>query len=282
MENKLIFSGHETFHCKNMWLKKGYDYVERDGRFIDEACIDLGVGRNMVSSIRFWLKAFNIIDLENERSTDIANFLFNADYGVDKYLENETSLWVLHYLLVVNKYASINSIIFNELRKVKPEFSKENFVNHALGFDSSLNRNTLSKDFSVFLRNYYSKNERNVEDSFSGILSDLELVQEIKKDKTTKYIIQNNKQEDIPIELILFIILENSGYGQSISFKNIYSDYNSVGNIFAFSKEKLENKLIEISEQYKDIVYSNDSGVKELQFKNDKPNSFDILRSCYE
>lgn len=282
MSDRLVFSGHETFHCKTLWLKKGFDFVERNGKFTDEACIDLGVGRNMVSSIRFWLKAFDIIDFEKENTTKIADFLFDEENGKDKYLENEASLWLLHYLLVINDYSSIYSIIFNEFRKFKPEFSKENFVTYIEGIDSSLNQNTLTKDFSVFLRTYYSKNEKDIEDSFSGILSDLELVHEIKKNNITKYVIQNNKQQDIPIELILFIILENKEYGKSISFKNLYSDFNSVGSIFVFSKEQLEKKLILISEKYKDIIYSNDSGIKELQFKNEKPNSFEILSQYYE
>tara|TARA_R110001632_G_scaffold232806_1_gene374689 strand:+ start:51723 stop:52571 length:849 start_codon:yes stop_codon:yes gene_type:complete len=281
MSNRLIFSGHETFHCKSLWLKKGYDFVGRNGKFTDQACIDLGVGRNMVSSIRFWLKAFYIIDFEKENSTEVANFLFNENNGRDKYLENEVSLWLLHYLLITNDYSSIYSIIFNEFRKLKPEFNKENFVTYIEGIDSGLNKNTLAKDFSVFLRTYYSKNEKDIEDSFSGILSDLELVHEINKGKSIKYTIQNNKQEDIPIELILFVILENKEYGKSISFKNLYTSLDSVGNIFAFSKEQLEKKLIVISEKYEDIIYSNDSGIKELQFKNEKPNSFDILSEYY-
>jgi hypothetical protein len=281
MSNRLIFSGHETFHCKSLWLKKGYDFVGRNGKFTDQACIDLGVGRNMVSSIRFWLKAFYIVDFEKENSTEVANFLFNENNGRDKYLENEVSLWLLHYLLITNDYSSIYSIIFNEFRKLKPEFNKENFVTYIEGIDSGLNKNTLAKDFSVFLRTYYSKNEKDIEDSFSGILSDLELVHEINKGKSIKYTIQNNKQEDIPIELILFVILENKEYGKSISFKNLYTSLDSVGNIFAFSKEQLEKKLIGISEKYEDIIYSNDSGIKELQFKNEKPNSFDILSEYY-
>lgn len=281
MSNRLIFSGHETFHCKSLWLKKGYDFVGRNGKFTDQACIDLGVGRNMVSSIRFWLKAFYIIDFEKENSTEVANFLFNENNGRDKYLENEVSLWLLHYLLITNDYSSIYSIIFNEFRKLKPEFNKENFVTYIEGIDAGLNKNTLAKDFSVFLRTYYSKNEKDIEDSFSGILSDLELVHEINKGKSIKYTIQNNKQEDIPIELILFVILENKEYGKSISFKNLYTSLDSVGNIFAFSKEQLEKKLIGISEKYEGIIYSNDSGIKELQFKNEKPNSFDILSEYY-
>ncbi|RLD34691.1 MAG: hypothetical protein DRJ02_02275 [Bacteroidetes bacterium] len=59
----LKFSGHETFICKQLWLKKGYDFLQKGYNFNDpDAVVKLGVGKNMVSSIRFWLKAFNIID----------------------------------------------------------------------------------------------------------------------------------------------------------------------------------------------------------------------------
>jgi hypothetical protein len=283
MDKKLIFSGHETFHCKNIWLKKGYDFVKKNGKFTDDACVELGVGRNMVSSIRFWLRAFGIIDLNSEKPTEIASFLFDENIGKDKYLENETSLWLLHYFLIITDYSSIYSIIFNDFRKLKPEFDKTNFATYIEELDSSINQNTLSKDFAVFLRTYHSKNTKEKEDSFSGFFSDLELIHEIKKkDSSSKFSISNNKEQNIPIELVLFIILENKEYGNSISFKSLYSDFNSVGNIFAFTNNQLEKKLISISEKYTDIVYSNDAGIKELQFKDVKPNSFQILKECYE
>lgn len=283
MAERLIFSGHETFHCKNLWLKKGYDFVKKGRKFTDEACIELGVGRNMVSSIRFWLKAFGIIDIKNEKTTEIADFLFDEEKGIDKYLENEASLWLLHYLLVTNNYSSIYSIIFNDFRKLKPEFDKTNLSTYIDELNPSINHNTLSKDFSVFLRTYHSKNSKDKEDSFSGFFSDLELVHEVKKKEiSSKFSILNNKEQTIPIELILFIILENKDYGNSISFKNLYSDFNSVGNIFAFNNNQLEKKLISISEKYPNIIYSNDAGVKELQFKTEKPDSLQILNEYYE
>lgn len=283
MSEKLVFSGHETFHCKNLWLKKGYDFVKNGGKFTDEACVELGVGRNMVSSIRFWLKAFGIINLQTEKVTEIADFLFDENTGNDKYLESETSLWILHYLLVINNYSSIYSIIFNDFRKLKPEFDKINLSTYVSEINSSINHNTLSKDFSVFLRTYYSKNGKDKEDSFSGLFSDLELIHEIKKkDTSSKFSISNSKDQNIPIELILFIILENKNYGNSISFKDLYSEFNSVGNIFAFNSNQLESKLIDISEKYTDIIYSNDAGIKEIQFKNGKPNSLQILKGHYE
>lgn len=282
MSDRLVFSGHETFHCKSLWLKKGYDFVNDNGKFTDEACIDLGVGRNMVSSIRFWLKAFNVIDLENEKNTKIANFIFNEKTGKDKYLEREITLWLLHYLLITQDHSSIYSIIFNQFRKLKPEFDKDNFVSYMLGIDSRINQNTLGKDFSVFLRTYYSKNVKDVEESFSGLLSDLNLVYEIKREQSSKFNIQNTKTDDILDELILFVILENEEYGQSISFKSLFNEHDSVGNIFAFTQEQLEKKLISISEKFPFILYSNNAGVKELQFKSNKPNSLEILAKCYE
>lgn len=60
---KLTFSGHDSFHCRQLWLKKGYDFIEEGYSFNDDyAVVQLGVGKNMVSSIRFWLKAFKTIN----------------------------------------------------------------------------------------------------------------------------------------------------------------------------------------------------------------------------
>ena len=47
------FSGHESFHCKSLWLKKGYDFICNKKHFADtDSVVELGVGKNMVSAIR--------------------------------------------------------------------------------------------------------------------------------------------------------------------------------------------------------------------------------------
>ena len=63
MASKFVFSGHESFPCKALWLKKGYDFVVQDKSFNSpDAVIDLGVGKNMVASImRIWKFMFFII-----------------------------------------------------------------------------------------------------------------------------------------------------------------------------------------------------------------------------
>ncbi|MDR1666609.1 MAG: DUF4007 family protein, partial [Bacteroidales bacterium] len=74
---RYTFSGHESFYCKSLWLKKGYDFVKADNNFnAEDAVVHLGVGKNMVSSIRYWMRAFDL--LEEGNPTKIADFLFDS------------------------------------------------------------------------------------------------------------------------------------------------------------------------------------------------------------
>lgn len=280
--NQLKLSGHESFHCRPFWLKKGYDFVKSNQSFSDKSGIELGVGRNMVGSIRFWLKAFDIVD-ENEKLTAFAEMLF-ADNGWDPFLEDEATLWLLHFKLSSKQYSSIYHVIFSELRKVRPEFSKNHFISQINEIDHNQSENIVAKDFSIFTRTYFAKDSSDKEESYSGLFTELGLLSEVGEDsqKNQLYHISNSKQNSIPWEVILFCILENENYGDSINIKSLFSDSKGVGSLFVFNQEGLENKLIEISENQKDIVYKNDAGVKELQFKKGKPSGIDILKGYYE
>src|SRR6185437_16735245 len=121
VQKKYIFSGHDSFQCRQLWLKKGYDFVKSGKAFGNEdAVVTLGVGKNMASAIRFWMKAFQLLT-SDDKLTPFADKLL-AENGYDPYLEDEASLWLLHYSLVSSGYSSSYSIIFNELRREKTEF----------------------------------------------------------------------------------------------------------------------------------------------------------------
>jgi len=283
---KYTFSGHDSFQCRQLWLKKGYDYVQEGKNFNDEdAVVQLGVGKNMVSSIRFWLKAFNIID-NKDIITEFGYRLFDDDNGYDPFLEDEASLWLLHYQLVKNGFASIYSIIFNEFRKEKLFFNKETFVNYVKRFgksnpDLNFNENTVAKDFIVFANLYKNDPEsKDVEDSFSGILSEIELLKTTGKGKEEQFYIENAERDNLPEAVVLYAILDNSNYGNSISLNSLEFDLNSPGSIFALNRSGLMNKISEIVSEYKDITFTDQAGIKELQFKK-KSDAFTILDTYY-
>lgn len=283
---KYTFSGHDSFQCRQLWLKKGYDYVQEGKNFNDEdAVVQLGVGKNMVSSIRFWLKAFNIID-NKDIPTEFGKRLFDDENGYDPFLEDEASLWLLHYKLVKNSFASIYSIIFNEFRKEKLFFNKDTFVNYVKRIgesnpDLNFNENTVAKDFIVFANLYKSNPEsKDVEDSFSGILSEIELLKTTGKGKEEQFFIENSERDNLPEAIVLYAILDNPSYGKSISLNSLEFDNNSPGSIFALNRTGLMNKISDMVDGFKDITFTDQAGIKELQFKN-KADAYSILDTYY-
>lgn len=284
--NKFSFSGHDSFQCRQLWLKKGYDYVQEGKNFNDDdAVVQLGVGKNMVSSIRFWMKAFNVID-NKDIPTEFGKRLFDDENGYDPFLEDEASLWLLHYQLVKNSFASIYSIIFNAFRKEKLFFNKETFVNYVKRIgesnaDLNFNDNTVAKDFIVFANLYKNNPEsKDVEDSFSGILSELELLKTSGKGKEEQFHIENTERDNLPEYIVLYSILDNPNYGYSISLNSLEFDINSPGSIFALNRYGLMNKISDLVGDFKDITFTDQAGIKELQFKN-KVDVYTILDKYY-
>jgi len=294
IKTKLTFSGHDTFHCRQLWLKKGYDFLYNGGSFTDPfAIVELGVGKNMVSSIQFWMKAFGLIDTNN-KLTEFATYLFDKN-GKDPYLEDEATLWLLHYKLVTLDVATLYGLLFNDIRREKIEFTKEaiiSFVNRKTEEleVKAINQNTLSKDIDVLVKMYlpgHSKQDK--DDIFSGLLTELALIQEEKRkvdDKTWKtfYSIVGAERSMIPDEIILFAILENRNFENSISLYSLEHDQNMIGNVFTMNRTGLIDRIDNIAKNKKfkkyGIVFSDQAGVRELQLKK-KPNPLEILNSYY-
>lgn len=282
----MTFSGHESFQCRQLWLKKGYDFVNKNKSFSDEdAVVELGVGKNMVNSIRFWMKAFNILSID-DKLTNFAHKLL-ADDGWDPYLEDEASLWLLHYQLVKKGFASTYSIVFNELRRERIEFTKDNFiafVRRKAETEKSfpINEKTLYEDFGVLSKMYLRSDVQNKdkEDSFSGILTELDLVKSFSKGKEDFFMIQNTERPEIPDEVILFGILDSESFDASINLNTIEQDFNNVGSVFALSRPGILCKIENLTSKYPYLIFNDHAGVKELQFKK-KPNALTILNRYY-
>lgn len=281
------FSGHETFQCRHLWLKKGYDFVKSGRAFSDEdAVVELGVGKNMVTSIRYWMRAFDLLGV-SDALTDFAEKLFDED-GFDPYLEDDASLWLLHYQLVRKGYATTYSLIFNELRKEQMEFSKDKFVRfmhakHEAGLAFPFNRNTIESDFDVFVKLYVGTAEasKDNEEVVAGILPDLQLVRVIKGEKHPLYHIESDEKEGLPEEIVLFALLSDERIGNSVSLDTIERNYNSAGSIFAINRVGLVNKIERLCEKYDWLVYKDDAGIRELQFKSKPDDKYEILKDYY-
>lgn len=292
----LRFSGHESFQCRNLWPKKGFDFIQDEGDFnSDEAVLSLGVGKNMTTSIRFWMDALGFRKENQNTSSFLIGEKLLSDGGWDPYLEDIGSLWLLHFELVRNDYASIYNLVFNHFRKYRTEFTK----NHLLAFikSSSLTEDslpadsTLKTDIGVFLKTYLQPTakdgRRNIEDQFSSLLMELGLIKFIgniegmdgEKEKLYKF--EQSNQETLPTEVFLYSIIENEKFRTSITVQNLLNTENSPGSVFMMNPDTLISKIEDLVNLDERIVYKEDAGKRVLQIPDDI-NSIDVLRSYYD
>jgi len=295
--SKLTFSGHETFICKQFWLKKGYDYLKKGKGFSDsKSVVELGVGKNMVSAISFWLKAFGLTT-NAHAINPLAETIFNKENGYDPFLEDIGTIWLLHYFLVKTSRSSIYNIVFNNFRRHRfDEFTKEhllNYLNNVCDQErQTISQKTLENDINVFFKTYekpdtLSKVE--IEDTFTGLLQDLGLVQRYRTDETKQvwYRIPNSTRIDLPHQIVLYAILDRLDdltKSHVISFKELQQDQNSPGIVFALSDEGMMNKIDKIIQQHsKDVTFTQDAGVQVLQFRSGtKLNKQQVLTDFYK
>lgn len=297
--NKLRFSGHDTFIVRTFWPKKGYDFLTKGGKFSsDDAVVDLGVGKNMVSSINYWMKALGLLNENTNELTDFANFLFNEN-GTDPYLEDIGSIWLLHYYLVKTEFASIFSLIFNELRIERSVFNKSQLTafikrKYAEVEKSVLNPNTIEKDISVFIRLYkkvdFHTLSKDFEDEVNSLMIELELItssieEEIKigsnkKEKVEWYYLHGENRSTLPPEILLFSILDNYKKARNIAVKRLEIEPNSPGMVFLLSKDALYKQLKELENLYPGITLSETAGNVVLVLPEGL-DQWDILRNYY-
>lgn len=286
--NKLSFSGHESFQCRSLWPKKGYDFVRAGHSFTSEdAVVELGVGKNMVNAIRYWMKAFGLT-YENDKPTPLADRLFNDVDGWDPYLEDEGTMWLLHYQLVTASRASTYGLIFNGLRRDKIEFTKAHFLNYAKRQaeirGESVNDNTVKSDFDVFVR-MYLRSDGQVKDrdeGLTGLLTDLNLIRSFRRKKEEDYyVIENTEKPSLPDAILLYCMLANRQFDLSVNFNTLLTEPDQVGSVFALNATGLYSKLERIvADRANNAVFSDQAGIRELSFKS-IPDFMTILARYY-
>jgi hypothetical protein len=122
-EYRPTFSGHETFPLRYGWLQKAYDAVAEAATgaqavhvFRDPSSIArFGVGRNMVGSMRYWATGCGILkEAEDGLETDWLGDLLFGEVGLDPYLEEDGSLWLLHWQLTSRPRLTAFYWLFND------------------------------------------------------------------------------------------------------------------------------------------------------------------------
>ena len=272
MANKYVFSGHESFPCKALWLKKGYDFVEQGKSFNSpDSVIDLGVGKNMVASIRYWLRVFGVSD--GEKSTWIGDYLFNDKSGKDKYLEDIATLWLLHFNLVFFEEATLYKMFFCGVQRERSHFEREQVLNYVklrmveAGKMTIFNANTVKKDIAVLLQNYTLPRKVQSNEDFSALLIDLDLIRQNAEGKGYFFNVDGKRKVTKEIFLYGLLKLKEKEGDKSIPFDTIQE---RVGLVFCMQDFETIEMLKQLASDYSQyFAYSDVAGIKQVQFIKD-------------
>ena len=262
------FSGHESFFCKPLWLKKAYDAMNEGVSFTSpDAVASLGVGKNMVASIRFWSRAFGLSI--NDCPTPFARSIFDTDLGYDPFLEDEGTLWLLHYYLLNKKVASLYHLTFLDFQREKREFDRNQLLAlvrrkcNVPEQKNVYNENTVKKDIGVLLHNYAMPTDIRSNEDFSAIFLDLGLINALGSDR---YSFNETDPCHIHPDVLLYTLLDYKGEDNTISLDGMQE----VALVFGLSLTNLIELIREVVAQHpEDLSYTDNSGVKNLQFIHD-------------
>ena len=270
MVQKYTFSGHESFPCKTLWLKKGYDFVVQGRDFNKpEAVVYLGVGKNMVAAIRFWLRVFGIC--ENDQPTWLGNDALRRGL-----------FWLLHFNLVYRNEATLYNWLFTDFQRGRKPFSRDNLITYVKrrmvgdGKEKQFNVNTVKRDVGVLIQNYCMPRKIQSHEDYSSLLLDLHLL--LYNEETKEYIINSEGKAAVIPEIFLYGLLVIKGEDNSIPFDTLQE----LGLIFCMTDLETIDMLRLLTERYSDVLhYSDVAGIRQVQIiKQVEPRN--ILSHYYE
>ena len=298
---KASFSGHESFPLRYAWLKKSVDAVDAD-RFAfqaDDAMVRLGVGKNMVSSMRHWGLTLGMIEEEAltsargrarpVRPTELGRLLF-ADDGWDPYLEDPATLWLLHWRLASRpERATTWWWVFNRYPGVVfTRVALQRGLEALLAQHTSWNRTTsssLKRDIDVFVRTYapHRRGKAGLEDALDCPLAELGLIRH--SNRSQMFQIVRGAHASLPFGIFVYALadylLDRSSKAPTITLEELAFGEGAPGRVFCLDEPGLIRRLDQMeSITAGSIVFDETAGLKQL-YVDKLPDPIGLLERCY-
>ena len=299
--NSMAFGRNETFYLKYNWIYKALSAIEnnRDFLSLQNSYLDLGVGKNMLSSIKYWVNAYQILDEDRKEYVDeIAKLIFDPNTGFDPYLEREETLWIMHWRLCSNpSNATLYYWFFNHFKHTR--FTKDEVLG---GLSDWLNDTTakkfsiktLERDVNLLLKTYSSNQDQSesVEDVLENPFANLEL---LSKNTDGTYSVEFKHRDQISCQLftiaVINLIEEMTGSDlfnkkeiKLIPLNEVIdsSELSSIRNIFRLSENFLIQLVEEMVIQYpKSFDLSETAGQRNLVIKESPITMIDVINGIY-
>jgi hypothetical protein len=306
MEKSYRVSGHESFPCRYTWLPKAVRGLRRNPKLFSdeaEAMVDLGVGKNMVRSIRFWAQAAGIAAAgrkgEGHVLTEFGTTLL-GEHGIDSFLEDIRTLWLIHWNLSTDLESPLLAWDYLLNRWQEPEIAPSAVLKalrkEAEKQDDRHSVDTLEQHFNTFLHTYVPTRGRKgqvQEDNLDCPLVELELiinVAEREPDRSSGkreaiYAFRREEKPDITPELFAYCLNDfwekRHATELTLTIGQVAHGHGSPGQVFKLPEEDIRARVDALERQTHGLLRYNETANQPHVQKTGSLDSTDLLREIY-
>lgn len=290
------YSGHETFACRFGWLPKAVRLIERAPAALgsdDAAILQLGLGKNMVKSLRFWLDAFDVAEVRGGSWTlrPFGAALLGAG-GADPFIERVETQWLLHWAVTARVSAPLSAWLHVFHRRMRADFTRSELTAELAresardGGDLSLV--TLGQHVDAMLHTYLPTHALAApEDVLDGPLVDLRLIRSEGRRRSGSsrlepvYSLARIPAARVGARVIDYAIesfwAERRAGERTVTFRDLAHGEGSPGTTLRVQEDELREHLERLTGRYT-FRASGDSGVVT---RSDQPDPEARLREIY-
>ena len=289
------FRAHETFFIRKGWLSKGMRYVsQKPDVFIDknENPMDvLGLGSNMVKSLRYWLQAVGLTE-EASKGKRFQKFtkLGEQVFKHDPYTEEYGTLYLLQYKLATNEDVAPSWYYFFNVFSMQ-EFGKDDFIEQIENYlkmkDVSVALRSLNDDFSCIINSYVPKYKSSPikdspENSINCPFGELGLVDILNKDHNN-YIYKKSMPpvKSLNPWVVMAVISDQAKERKEIGLNELLTSKCNIGKVFILDSIGMLEVLHEV-ERIGEIKIIRTAGLDIIRI-NHKENTFlECVKKYYD
>lgn len=271
---------HESFPLREGWIEKGIQSISTNGALTfskDNGVKLLGIGANMVKSLKYWMIASNIID--ESLKVNLTEF-GEALLKNDPYMEKNISWWLLHYFLVSSfEQSPVLYYIYNKYNgnHIDKDNLKQEICEYFERKEYEYNPKLVNEDVNMYLRLYFNDNKSlNPEDNLSSPLAKLNLLD--KNINNDGYIKKSANLDNLNY-LVVYYALQNL-YQDNFEITEAYIKEGSPCKIFNLDKGVFNQFIVQLKNA-KLITVNKTAGLNSV-YLNKHLTIQDIYNLCEE
>ena len=281
MDIKLKLKRHESFSIREGWLAKGIKNVKKYGNVfsMQDSTDILGIGTNMVKSLKYWMLSTNLSEEENKEIK--LSKLGELISKYDPYLEDIFSLWLIHIHLILNlNDCYIYNVFFNKCNQ--KNFSKRDIFEqlYATLIKEKLefNENILQVEVKMIIKTYrIDEKIDNPENNFICPLSELNLLKKVERDLYEKNKPDYRKLNYLVVYYLMIIVSEEKN---SISIDDLLKLNNSPAKLLNLDKNLINEYLDEMKRN--DLIIINRTAGLNMIYFNKKLTIEEIIYEYFK